>query len=337
MKLQTIVCRLGPADTVVVQPSRADTQVTEISFVDGYRRLGFGLGQALDQLRHLGLRPSERAVDLALLAAVVMAADTRISRSSASQDAWTREIGLSVPVAEPAIWISLTPLIVTALNFLTGDHWGLHFRPRIAGFSSLATAPEKLRMAKAKSVCLFSGGLDSFIGAIDLLSAGEVPLLVSHYWDGNTSMHQSYCYEVLSRRFTAAPLQHLRSRVGFPADVVQGSANENTLRGRSFTFFALAALAGDAIGGDVVIHVPENGFISLNVPLDPLRLGALSTRTTHPFFMARVNELLRALGLNMRLENPYRFKTKGTMAKECADAVFLEKESPHTMSCSSPA
>ena len=47
---------------------------------------------------------------------------------------------------------------------------------------------------------------------------------------------------------------------------------ESTTRGRSFLFFALAALAASGLGGQPVIYVPENGLISLNVPLDPLRV-----------------------------------------------------------------
>lgn len=102
-------------------------------------------------------------------------------------------------------------------------------------------------------------------------------------------------------------------------------------------FFALAALAADAVGGDVTIHVPENGLISLNVPLDPLRVGALSTRTTHPFYMARVNELLGKLGLTSRLFNRYGFQTKGQMVRGCQQPVFLAENAILTMSCSSPA
>jgi len=159
---------------------------------------------------------------------------------------------------------------------------------------------------------------------------------VSHYWDGITSTHQVYCAEVLKRRFLGTTLHHIRARVGFPTDTVEHSAVEDTLRGRSFLFFALAVMTADAIGGDMVVHVPENGLVSLNVPLDPLRLGALSTRTTHPFYMARFGDLLKGLGLRVRLENPYAFMTKGEMAKRCADVPFLRKEAKHTMSCSSP-
>ena len=336
MTHHSIIGRLGPGDTVKVSASRADTHETEINFVDGEFRPGYGLGQALDQLCELGLRPSETAVDLALLAAAITAADTRISRAADAQDAWTREIDLHLPVHDVARWSGLASLIVTTLNFLTGDRWGVHFRPRAAGTRDLAPKPTRLRTTNPTTVCLFSGGLDSFIGTIDLLTRGEVPMLMSHYWDGITSTHQTYCAERLNRRFTGTTIHHIRARVGFPTDTVEHSTVEDTLRGRSFLFFALAVMAADAIGGNMVVQVPENGLISLNVPLDPLRLGALSTRTTHPFYMARFGDLLNGLGLSVRLENPYAFMTKGQMAKGCADVSFLRKEAKHTMSCSSP-
>lgn len=82
--------------------------------------------------------------------------------------------------------------------------------------------------------------------------------------------------------------------------------------------------------------VPENGLISLNVPLDPLRLGTLSTRTTHPFYMARWNELLEALSLPARLESPYQFLTKGEMLAACMDQELLRETVDSSMSCSSP-
>jgi 7-cyano-7-deazaguanine synthase in queuosine biosynthesis len=336
MRHHSIIGRLGPADALPVALTRPDTHATEINFIDGDHRPGYGLGQALDQLRKLGLRPSETATDLALLAAAITAADTRISRAVDAQDAWTREIDLHLPVQDPTLWTGLAPLIITMLNFLTGDRWGVHFRPRMAGTRELAVAPTKLRTANPTTICLFSGGLDSFIGAIDLLAAGQVSLLVSHYWDGITSTHQTYCAEVLKQRFAGTPIHHIRARVGFPTDMMDEASVENTLRSRSFLFFALATMAAEAVGGDIVVHVPENGLISLNVPLDPLRLGALSTRTTHPFYMARFGDLLRGLGLRVYLKNPYAFMTKGQMAKSCADLTFLRKEARYTMSCSSP-
>lgn len=336
MRHHTLVARLGIQDTVRVSPKRRDSHVTEVSFVDGEQRLGFGLGQATDQLRARGVKPTERALDLALLAASVTAADTRISRAVDAEDRWTREIDLHVPVKEPRLWLEHANLIIRILNFLTGDRWNVYFRARPKAMASLAAAPEKAALVNLSSVCLFSGGLDSFIGAIDLLVSGEAPLLVSHYWDGITSKHQTACITALRRKFTEARVQSLRARVGFPRDTIDESSGEPTQRARSFLFFALATLSASAIGDDVTVHVPENGLISLNVPLDPLRLGALSTRTTHPYYMARFNELLRELQLGVQLSNRYRHHTKGQMVSGCADQALLRREARNTMSCSAP-
>lgn len=336
MNHNSIVVRLGPSDTGPVRIPRASTKSTDIHFVDGDRRLGFGLGQAIDELSALGISPSEKAVDLALLAAAVTAADTRISRAADAQDAWTREIDLLVPVQDVGCWDGLRALLVRTLNFLTGDRWDVHFRARAPGHRQLALPSTRLRTTNPTVVSLFSGGLDSFIGAIDLLAQGQVPMLVSHYWDGTTSTHQNFCARELARHFNRAQISHIRARVGFPTNTVAQASVEDTLRGRSFLFFALAAMAADAIGGDMVIQLPENGLISLNVPLDPLRIGALSTRTTHPYYIGRYGELLQGLGLRVRLHNPYAFKTKGQMARDCAEPVFLRDHAKHTMSCSSP-
>ncbi|HFI7914783.1 TPA: Qat anti-phage system QueC-like protein QatC [Escherichia coli] len=335
MSHHTIIARLGARDSQQPVLSRLQTKITQINFLKNNGQLDFGLGQALTGLRDLGLTPSETSVDLALLAATVTAADTRISRNRNAQDLWTRELSLHIPVFDPVLWSSQTGLLSKLLNFLTGDRWSLYFheRPEIErGLVRESTTP---RMINPTSVCLFSGGLDSFIGAIDLLSQGRTPLFVSHYWDSITSKYQKECSDLLSGRFTQ-DFGHVRARIGFKKDTIVGDEGENTLRGRSFLFFSLATLAADAAGGAMEINVPENGLISLNVPLDPLRVGALSTRTTHPYYMARYNELLRNLGIDAYLNNPYAFMTKGEMARQCRDQTFLRQHAENTMSCSSP-
>lgn len=335
MSHHTIIVKLGANDSLQPVLSRLQTQITQINFLKDNGRLDFGLGQALAGLSELGLTPSETSVDLALLAATVTAADTRISRSRNAQDLWTREIALYIPVSEPVLWNSQIGLLSKLLNFLTGDRWSLHFRERPEIEGGLVSESTKPRTINPTSVCLFSGGLDSFIGAIDLLSQGGTPLFISHYWDSITSKYQKECSDLLSVRFNQE-FGHVRARVGFRKETIEGDEGENTLRGRSFLFFSLATLAADAAGGPMEINVPENGLISLNVPLDPLRVGALSTRTTHPYYMARYNELLHNLGIDAYLFNPYAFMTKGEMARQCRDQTYLRQHAENTMSCSSP-
>lgn len=338
MTHHTIYCRLGETNLPAADRFGPGTVLSDIDFIDASGKLKFGLAPVLQQLDRMGLRPTEIALDLVILATALTAADTRINRSAHSQDKWTREIDVFVPVSDVALWRRHHDLIGRMLRFLTGDHWRIFFEERPSEHTELTWRSGHLFTVPATSVCLFSGGLDSFIGAVDLLSRGEQPLFVSHRWDTLTSNRQRDCVARLSARFPEYVIgNHLSARIGFDHSTVTRSSAEDTLRGRSFLFFALAALAASAIGDGVTIHVPENGLISLNVPLDPLRLGALSTRTTHPYYMARFNELLHGLGIGARLDNPYRHLTKGQMVERCLDREFLRAHAANTMSCSGPA
>ena len=113
--------------------------------------------------------------------------------------------------------------------------------------------------------------------------------------------------------------------MSFDKKLVKGVPAEDSTRGRSFLFFATGALAGSGFGQPCRLLAPENGLIALNVPLDQLRLGSLSTRTTHPFYIARWNELLQQLGIPVMIENPYWDKTKGEMVSACANPALLKR------------
>src|SRR6185369_16037554 len=186
------------------------------------------------------------------------------------------------------------------------------------------------------SLSLFSGGLDSLIGAIDLLEAGGNPLLISHFGEGATSDAQGKLFSGLKKHYPKLILDRLRVGMTFDDGLVEGVGSENSTRGRSFLFFALGVFAGTGLGHRFSLRVPENGLISLNVPLDPLRLGSLSTRTTHPYYMACFNELLQTLRISALVSNPYAHQTKGEMVRNCRNQEFLAGKAALTMSCSSP-
>ncbi|MBN9362834.1 MULTISPECIES: Qat anti-phage system QueC-like protein QatC [unclassified Devosia] len=336
MKRHLIVGRYGPGDRSRLPLGDGEVE-TRLDIVVGERSLDHGIGRALSDLIRLGVYPSETGVDLLVLAAHVHAADTRVSRSSESQDGWTRELRLVVPVADPDRWRAATPTFVRMLNFLTGDRWSLAFRARPRRFARVApTPPGRLIGPPFNDLALFSGGLDSLIGAIDTLEASRTPLLISHAGEGATSDAQSTIFAALKAQYPAIPFQRLRLWMAFPDGFVRGSAGENTTRGRSFLFFALGAFAGSGLDGPFTLKVPENGLIAVNVPLDPLRLGALSTRTTHPFYIARWNDALNILGIEGRIDNPYWDMTKGEMAATCANGALLRRLTPSSLSCAAP-
>ncbi|MGE3342100.1 MAG: Qat anti-phage system QueC-like protein QatC [Vicinamibacterales bacterium] len=336
MSKHLLIARLGVTDTVHV-PASGGEVVTELQMLNTQTQLAHGLSDTVKELLKQGVYPSPLGVDLLLTAALVYAADTRISRASESEDTWTREIRLVVPVVELDRWTAIQELLSETLNFLTGDLWTIRFRSAVGLPRIIPELPNGLAAPATSTVSLFSGGLDSLIGAVDLLQRGETPIFVSHAGDGATSKAQQECFDALATRYGRAAVTRFRFWLAFPHNLVQGTVGEDTTRARSFLFFALAASVGSGLNRPVVIRAPENGLIALNVPLDPLRLGALSTRTTHPYYIARWNEMLSRIGLPCTVENPYRHLTKGEMALNCGDRDFLREIVASSLSCSSPS
>lgn len=340
MKRHVLVGRYGSGDRASVAVG-GDEAMTRLDLLSAGGAYAWGVQDALRDLARVGLQPSELGVDILTLAIHVQAADTRIPRATQAQDSWTREIRIVVPVSSVELWASVAATLELALRFLTGDIWRVGFRPRPKARTKIGGSvriPRGRTAQKFDGVALFSGGLDSLIGAINLLESGARPLFISHVGEAATSTAQQACFDALCTHYRISDASRLRVATRFPKTLVRkGGGPENSTRGRSFFFFALAAFAGSALGTAYRIVVPENGLMSLNVPLDPLRLGALSTRTTHPFYMARWGELLQRLGTLGTLENPYWNKTKGEMIRECTHQALLRSLIPSSMSCSSPS
>lgn len=337
MRRFSMIARLGKADNKSVPVIQTDSERFELDFLDDDGRLSYGIGQALHQLASLGLNTPEAGVDLVLLAAMVNASDTRISRIRNAQGGWTREVDLYLPVNDPILWTSVAGDIGRMLRFLTGDRWRVYFRERPKGQEAFGGQSGKLALHGLSEVSLFSGGLDSLVAAVDKLTLGKRPLFMSHYWDAETAKSQNYLLDHIEKKYGDDAFSSLRVRLGFGKRDLDTGENEETQRGRSFLFYSLATMAAASFDKRTTVNVPENGLIALNVPLDPLRFGALSTRTAHPHFMASVQRLIDRLGLEVVLKNPYRHRTKGEMVRDCRDLPYLRTLVPHSMSCSSPA
>lgn len=339
MSGHVLIGRMGPGDVQPDMPGRWHAQ-HRLELLNGRRSLGHGMGSAIGRLRRLGVYPSEVGVDLLVIAAIVHAADTRISRLRTSQDGWTRELGISVPVSDPGLWSGQRTLLEKTLRFLTGDHWTVAFRARPDGMADFVRRPVKgLFEHGFDRIALFSGGLDSLIGAIDRLEEGAIPLFVSHGGEGAVSKPQDSVFKSLAAAYRTGNREPTRLRLGmqFGRKHTPGVAREESTRGRSFLFIALAAMAGSGLGHHFSLEVPENGLIALNVPLDSVRLGSLSTRTTHPYYLHRWNELLSGVGIAGEIVNRYWDKTKGEMMKACQNPKLLGELAPVSLSCAHPS
>lgn len=281
----------------------------------------------------------DEALDLLYLSIAVFAAD-RLTLRDNSQDSWTRHIRLSIPVLTFERFSTLKSNIEEMLNFLTGDYWEFDFSPRelseveIRNKKNLLKKIKKLPCRALDTVCMFSGGMDSFIGSIDLLKSvqnKESIVFISQYGGGKgTKEYQDKLKEKYIEYFSLDPLSFMQYFVKVENSV------ENSTRSRSFMFFAHAIAVASTFNRPTRMIVPENGLISLNIPLNYSRIGSSSTRTTHPFYMRKLQDMLTELGLPITISNPYQFKTKGEMMLECKDKDFLIANIGNTMSCAHP-
>jgi 7-cyano-7-deazaguanine synthase in queuosine biosynthesis len=277
-----------------------------------------------DQIIREKLHPATRAWDFLSLALSVTAADLAGYRNT-SPDGWTREFELEIAMADPIFWNAQRELIERLLGFLTTDTWQISF---IGGGISPAPDREPVRPGE-DCVVLLSGGLDSFIGGIDLVDNGKLPFAVSQTVRGDAKNQRCFA-QAIGRGLRHLQVNH-NARVPNPE-------NPPSQRARSLIFIAFGVLAATTLeryhaGGNVTLYVCENGFISINPPLTGARLGSLSTRTSHPVFLGLIQQLLDTAGLRVRVENPYQLKTKGEMLRECRTQTLLRVHACETTSC----
>ncbi|SMX87674.1 7-cyano-7-deazaguanine synthase (queuosine biosynthesis) [Brevibacterium aurantiacum] len=275
-------------------------------------------------LPSLGPIPSQ-AIDLVRIAGGAYLVD-RLSGRPAS---FTRRLQLTVEVADSAPWEGeAINQLAQLLFWLTGDTWELQLvQDPTSPEEPVGGAPDD-----AESVALLSGGLDSYLGALHLLSTlSEPPLFVGHY-DTATAVRQAQntVHSWLQESYTPAP-SYTQMEFTQAADKKEASS-----RSRSLLFVAFG-VAVAASRNASTLFVPENGFTSLNLPLHPNRAGALSTRSTHPETFYRVNTLLRALGLTTAVTNPFASYTKGEEMRLVADShppAGWDRVAGLTVSCS---
>lgn len=290
---------------------------------------------------HLGKQSMEYIYeDLFIIGLSVFALDKRISRSL-FDDAWTREIEVSIPVLEKNKWDRTCDKWNDLLSFLTGDIWKIKFRSTSAeyGFHKNANR-SKIDISGCDCVSLFSGGLDSFCGAIKLLEDGKSPVLVGH----NEYPKLRYIQENMVKDFRSNYDSQSISFLGFTAGArapknIEGEPlrkTENTSRGRSLLFLCAAISIAGIMGEDTPVYIPENGFIGLNISLTNSRKGSCSTRTTHPFFLEGLSEILGEVGIHNRIENFFAYKTKREIVNLIAETQSFKNNYMNTISCSHP-
>jgi hypothetical protein len=279
----------------------------------------------------------EDAAEFAFFTSVIYACDRVVKRDVPGGDRWTREFAVEIPVADPGKWSSSSDVCELMLEFLTGDIWHLDF---VAAATPLISRElkrarrrfHKRRRMQGNAVALFSGGLDSLVGAIDWLEDNaDGRLVLASTYDPQAEHARADQRRVLPHLDRQYPgmIQQYVARTG-----VLTEGWDTNFRSRSLAFIGNAVFGASFLGDDTPIIIPENGAIAVNYPLTPARRGSLSTRTVHPHFLDILGQLLGSLGLNYTLTNPYVLQTKGEMMQQCRNNALLKAAYPDSASCS---
>lgn len=320
--------------TVSVSPTVVTSkECSEISLIshDGLKSaLYLDFTELLQRVRI----PPDNAQDFLLVAATIYALDKLISRSKAL-DYWTRDFDVTIPVIDPEMWNCCSSVINRCLSFLSGDSWNLQFTtrssPLIRRKRRKRRAHIRPRFATGTTTCLFSGGLDSLIGAINWLEShpDEALTLVGHHDPGigGPLSDQEKLFSAIEKTYKGR-LSPVFVGVGH-----KERGPEITMRSRSLLFIALGIFVAEHLGEGTPLLIPENGTIALNVPLTPSRRGSCSTRTAHPFYLDLLQKWLTGIGLNHSLENPLIEKTKGEVVADCLNRPLLETVFRNSVSC----
>lgn len=276
-------------------------------------------------------RSPDVAFGMLYLSSIVYAIDRSVDRSAYSIDGWSRIFDVDVMLPGYERFHAIEESINTMLSFLTGDYWTCHF-VESATVQYLTYAPSTY-LDGITQVSLFSGGMDSLIGAIDYLTGhpqGKL-FLASHYdsfMPGPLS-DQKRLIQLLKAKYDH---KFCRLPARKPAvNIEPGLSVELSCRSRSLMFLAIALIVASYAGCDIV--VPENGSVSLNYPLSRSRRASCSTRTTHPLFLRMFRDIIARLGLQLGVINPYEKMTKGEMVRSCADKNYLLEIVASSNSC----
>lgn len=331
MKKVEIIVRANHSDNYSVGEESGLNPIEIFSFTENVQS-DYLSHNIKSTLLNSGLFPSESMSDFLNLSLAAYTIDQIVPRSSFGYLGWNRYLKIHLPVYNLEIWKEIKTDLVEMLSFLSGDKWELEFRKR--EFYDIEYDSMEV---KHDTVSLFSGGLDSYTGAINFLNEGRKVALIGHHKQGTEEKSvQQGLIKSLQEKFGEDKVLSFFFFVQAKSNKEIGFSGEMSQRARSILFIGLGLAIANASEGSLNLNVPENGLISLNIPLTKSRMGSLSTRTTHPYFFYLLNKNLKKLEINNSVVNPYQFLTKGEMLESCKDKKFLNQTLHRTVSCSKP-
>lgn len=262
----------------------------------------------------------DRILDLLEIAAFVFCADRLIRRGrkdAVEYHSWSRKFHFVVKVRDYEFWNeqNICRKLSETLSFMSGDHdYQFDFEPgHSTPPTSLFDKPEfQLEKQSDTRIVLFSGGLDSLAGVVEILETSKAYVcLVSHRsGQPSTRKTQDQLYNALERLYPGR-VKHYT----FYCSLKDVRAEEETQRTRAFLYTSIAYALAHIIS-EKSVFVYENGITALNFLKRQDMINARASRTTHPKTMHYLQDLFSEVeGDTITINTPFLWKTKTDVLK----------------------
>lgn len=286
-----------------------------------YRELEYRQGEAKNVNIYLSKfvksvdRLKGRYKDLLEIAGYIFAADRYCSRGSNLANElhrWSREFDFHFKVRDLEFWRKeeIQKLLNDALKFMTGDHnYKFTFYKAEPDFPTslfdnedfIPDHPENCK------IVLFSGGIDSLAGVIELINETDSEIWLASHQSGSTKIKrtQRKLFEAIEEKYPGR-CKHYKYQCGLSVD----TSNDESQRTRPLLYMATAFTLARAYKQNE-ITVYENGITSINLPETQDLMNGRASRTTHPKTIVLLEKLFRKIADEpFHIHHPYLLKTK---------------------------
>lgn len=232
-----------------------------------------------------------------------------------------KETGLCFGTRWPRMWQEKEERIEQLFEFLTHRKLSIRFQEKSCEMSA---SQERIAEINAESrtehvVSLFSGGLDSAAGALELVRKGIAPTL-SHTATGNI---------VLGKATELVRNSVLRTLPMVVSDMRKGdveSSGFGSFNSRGLLFISNALIIASCLKNSEVC-IAENGPLMINPNVS---LRSEPTKNAHPFLITVLEEVFNHVtGLRKRINPIFKDETKAEIAAKVMNDQIIDK----TWSC----
>ena len=228
------------------------------------------------------------------------------------------KLKIIVPVYNYEKIEKILPIVCELVKYMTnGENWNIQIAKSLIE-KKIDTGRLDLQTEKYNSICLLSGGLDAFSGAI--AEKDNKTLYVTTQTNDTEVINARYIYERFLKNDNNRHI--VINKYNLSDDV------HYTQRTRTLFFIANAII----FAGYFKIHqikMYENGIMSLN---PKFYFRRIVTKTTHPKTIYLINKILNTLNINIKIVNPYMYLTKSEVLDNIPND--LKKEIKNTKTCS---